>query len=424
MVPEAKAEAAERAARAPRRQPCASYLPRRAPGPEAFVAPGGLGALNGERPLLRDPALARVWERLAAGKRPTVEDGLVCLSTWDLPGLAQVADRVKSRLWGDQVFFVFNRQINPTNLCVVGCKFCEYARRPGEAGAYSLGLDEILERLSVPGIREVHITGGLHPRWKFERYVEIVREIRRAYPAVQIKAYTAVEIDFFSRTSGLPVEAVLERLVAAGVDALPGGGAEVFSERVRAELFPRKIPAARWLEIHRTAHRMGIPSNCTLLYGHIETYRERVEHLLALRRLEDEAPGFLAFVPLAFQPGNTGIRTRPCSAIEDLRTVATARILLDNVPHIKAYWVMLGEGTASVALAFGASDIDGTIVEEKIAHAARAASPLGLARQRMVQMITEAGKIPVERDALYNRVRIYAARGEHAEGRAVPAARG
>jgi aminodeoxyfutalosine synthase len=267
-------------------------------------------------------------------------------------------------------------------------------------------IEEILAKLSSE-LSEVHIVGGLHPQWKFEDYVAIVEAIHEAYPAIQIKAWTAVEIDWFARIAKMDVVDVLARMREAGVVALPGGGAEVFSERVRQATFKHKMGAERWLEIHGIAHRMGIPSNATLLYGHIETYEERIEHMLRLREAQDETPGFLSFIPLALQPGNTGLAERQASAIEDLRTVAASRLVLDNFPHVKSYWIMLGEETASMALHFGASDLDGTIGEERIAHYAQAKSAVGLAREKLVEMIRDAGKRPVERDALYNVVRVW-----------------
>jgi aminodeoxyfutalosine synthase len=386
------------------RRPLRSHMPAAPPEAGDFVHPDSVRALP---PLaFRDPALERIARMLEGGQRLGMEEGLAILGTGDLAGLGALADRTKTHLWGDQVFFVFNRQINPTNACVLDCKFCDYALRPSDPRAVSLTIEAILAKIS-PELREVHIVSGLHHEWRFEYYVDIVRQIRLAFPRIQIKAYTAVEIDFFSKIAKIPVEKVLETLIEAGLDALPGGGAEVFSERVRQELFRHKIGQQDWLAVHRTAHRMGLPTNCTLLYGHIETHEERVDHLLKLRALEDEAPGFLAFISLAFQPGTTGIVPRQVSAMEDLKTVAAARLLLDNIPHIKAYWVMLGEETASIALNFGADDMDGTIQEERIAHAALAGSPVGLARDRLCGLIREAGKLPVERDALYNVVRRY-----------------
>jgi aminodeoxyfutalosine synthase len=356
--------------------------------------------------VFHDRALAPIWDKVRSRERLGFEDGLAILKSWDLTAIGKMADFVKRSKSGDDVFFVMNRQINPTNLCVLDCVFCDFAARPGDAHAYEMTIDEILGKLS-PELSEVHIVGGLHPKWKFEQYLEIMDAIRATYPRIQIKAWTAVEIDWFARIAKLTVPEVLERLQKSGLRTLPGGGAEVFSERVREATFKHKMGADRWLEIHGIAHRMGIPSNATLLYGHIETYEERIAHMLRLRDAEDENPGFLSFIPLALQPGETGLAERQASAIEDLRTVAAARLVLDNFRHIKSYWIMLGEETASVALNFGASDLDGTIGEERIAHYAQAKSAVGLAREKLVEMIREAGKRPVERDALYNVVRAY-----------------
>jgi aminodeoxyfutalosine synthase len=358
------------------------------------------------RPLLTDPLLTRIADKMLGGERLNFDDGMAVLRTDDVPGAGLLADCVRTSKHGDYTYFVFNRQINPTNYCVLDCCFCDFAKRPKDPTGYELTVEQIVDH-AKDGVSEVHIVGGLHPKWKYDHYLEIVRAIRAEYPGVQIKAYTAVEIDFFTRLARKSVEAVFQDLLDAGLNSMPGGGAEVFSERVRTALFPQKIGAARWLEIHGIAHRMGIRTNSTLLYGHIETYAERVDHVLKLRALEDEAPGFFSFIPLAFQPGTTGIREKQAPPIEDLRTLAMSRLLFDNVPHVKAYWVMLGEETAAIGLNYGASDLDGTIGVEKIAHAALASSPLGLARDRMVDMIREAGRIPVERDALYNIVRVH-----------------
>jgi aminodeoxyfutalosine synthase len=354
----------------------------------------------------RDQGLAPIWDRLQAGQRISFEDGLTCLQTQDILGLGQMADYVKGRLWGDKAFFVFNRQINPTNICVLSCTFCDFAKKKGDEGAYEMGMEEILSKLH-PEMQEVHIVGGHHPDWPFERYEGIIRGIHEAFPTIRIKAWTASEIDYFCKRFRMTEEEVLTRMKDAGLVSMPGGGAEVFSDRVRKELFPGKNSAQRWLDIHRLAHGMGIRSNATLLYGHIETLEERLQHMILLRELQDEAPGFLAFIPLEYQVGDTNLVSRQASAVEDLRTIATSRIMLDNFPHIKAYWVMIGEETASIALNFGASDLDGTIGEERIAHAAKAASPVGLARERMLRLIRDAGKTPVERDALYNEIHVY-----------------
>ena len=353
-----------------------------------------------------DRDLIPLWEKVLDQERLSLEDGIRLFETSDLPAVGRMADHVKSQRDGDRVFFVLNRQLNPTNICVLSCSFCDFAKNKGDPDAYEMSMEEILAHVDHE-IKEVHMVGGHHPDWPFEKYEEIVRTIHESFPDVQIKAFTAAEIDYFYRRWKIPPEESLIRLKEAGLRSMPGGGAEVFSNRVHKLLFAGKSNADRWLEIHRTAHHMGIPSNATLLYGHIETYQERVEHMLRLRELQDETGGFLAFIPLEYQVGDTHLVPRQASAIDDLKTVAAARLLLDNFPHIKAYWVMISEQTASVALHFGANDLDGTIGRERIAHAAKASSPVGLARERMVQMIKDARKVPVERDALYNVVRVY-----------------
>lgn len=356
--------------------------------------------------LFQDQSLVPIWEKVRAQQRLNIDDGLTCLNTSDLTALGQMADHVKRNLWGDKVYFTFNRQINPTNICVLSCTFCDFAKKKGDADAYEMDMEEIYSKLD-PEMQEVHIVGGHHPDWPFERYEGIIRGIHDKFPNITIKAWTAAEIDYFCKRFKMSEEEVLGRMKDAGLVSMPGGGAEVFSNRVRKELFPGKNTAERWMEIHRLAHNMGIRSNATLLYGHIETLEERIQHMVLLRELQDEAPGFFAFIPLEYQVGNTKLVPQQASAIDDLKTIATSRLMLDNFPHIKAYWVMLGEETASISLNFGASDMDGTIGEERIAHAAKAASPVGLARNRMLRLIGDAGKIPVERDALYNEIHVY-----------------
>jgi aminodeoxyfutalosine synthase len=353
-----------------------------------------------------DRDLIPIWEKVLAEERLSLVDGIRLFETTDFPAVGRMADHVKSRRDSDRVFFVLNRHLNPTNICVLSCTFCDFAKKKGDPDAYEMSMEEILGHVD-PETREVHIVGGHHPDWPFEKYEEIVRTIHQHYPDVQIKAFTAAEIDYFHRRWKVTPEESLARLKEAGLRSMPGGGAEVFSSRVHRLLLPGKSDANRWAEIHHIAHNMGIRSNATLLYGHIETYEERVEHLIHLRELQDETGGFLAFIPLEYQVGDTHLVPRQASAIDDLKTVAAARLLLDNFPHIKAYWVMIGEETASVSLHFGASDLDGTIGRERIAHAAKAASPAGLARNRVVQLIRDAQKVPVERDALYNVVHVY-----------------
>ncbi|HEV8311137.1 MAG TPA: aminofutalosine synthase MqnE [Methylomirabilota bacterium] len=355
----------------------------------------------------RDPRLAEVWDKVRAGQRLGAADGLACLETADLLALGRMADRVKQKKSGDWVYFVINRYINPTNVCVLACSFCDFARRKGEAGAFEYSADEIVAMID-PDIREVHIVGGHHPDWPFDYYEKLVRAIRRERPLAQIKAFTAAEIDYFWRRWKIDPREALVRLKAAGLHSMPGGGAEVFSVRLQKALhYTGKAGADRWLEIHRIAHGLGIRSNATILYGHIETYAERIEHLLRLRALQDETAGFLTFIPLTYQVGDTKLVPRQASSVEELRMVATSRLMLDNFPHVEAYWVMMGEATASIALHFGADDVNGTLVEERIAHAAKAESPAGLAREQILRMIRDAGKVPVERDALYGVVQVF-----------------
>jgi aminodeoxyfutalosine synthase len=360
---------------------------------------------------IRDRKLIPVWEKVERGELLTLEDGMTLYATDDLIGLGAMAGAVQKEKSGDAVYFVVNQKIEPTNVCVLSCKFCDFAARKGDPRAYEMSVEEILAKLA-PGIREVHITGGMPPDWPWERYLEIVRAVHARVPEADIKAFTAVEIDFFHKKFRMPIEEVLRQLRSAGLRTMPGGGAEVFSERVRRLLFNQKIGAKSWLEIHRTAHRLGIPTNATLLYGHIETLEERVAHLIRLRELQADTGGFLTFIPLAFQPGHTGIKPAQqfTSAADDLKTIAVSRLMLDNFPHIKAYWVMLTEEVASIALNFGADDMEGTVGGEKIAHDAGAVSPLTLAKERIIRLINAAGKIPVERDAYYNPLHVYGGR--------------
>jgi len=358
-------------------------------------------------PRLRDPRLLPIWEKVAAGERLTREDGLLLFETDDLLGVGQMADFAKRRRVGDWVFFVINRYINPTNLCVLSCSFCDFARKKGEAGAFEHSIEDILGMIK-DGVREVHIVGGHHPDWPFEYYERLIGAIHAQHPDVQIKAFTAAEIDYFWRRWKIEPREALIRLKAAGLHSMPGGGAEIFSSRLQKELrYTGKADADRWCEIHGIAHSLGIRTNATMLYGHIETIAERVEHLLRLREQQDRSGGFLTFIPLAYQIGDTRLVPRQTPPTDDLRTIAASRLLLDNFPHVEAYWVMLGEATASVALHFGADDVNGTLEDERIAHAAKAESPAGLVREQIFRMIRDAGKIPVERDALYNVVKVW-----------------
>jgi aminodeoxyfutalosine synthase len=358
-------------------------------------------------PRFRDSRLLPIWDKVQAGERLTREDGLLLFETEDLHGLGRMADLVKSRRYGDQVFFVLNRYVNPTNVCVLSCSFCDFARKKGEAGAFENSIEDVLEMIK-PGTREAHIVGGHHPDWPFEYYERLIAAIHAARPETQIKAFTAAEVDYWWRRWKIePVDA-LTRLKQAGLHSMPGGGAEIFSPRLAKLLrYAGKADADRWCEIHGIAHSLGIRTNATMLYGHVETLAERVDHLLRLREQQDRSGGFLTFIPLSYQTGTTKLVPRQTPPTDDLRTIAASRLLLDNFPHIEAYWVMVGEATASVALHFGASDVNGTLEDEKIAHMALAASPAGLAQEQILRMVRDAGKIPVERDALYNVVRVW-----------------
>ena len=357
--------------------------------------------------ICRDKFLLEVFDKVEGGERIGFEEGLKVLKTDDIYTLGMIADYEKRNREEDRVYFVVNRHVNPSNICAISCKFCAYGKPKDAKGTYELTMDEILERLT-DGMREVHVVGGLHPDWPLEHYVEIVREIRTHFPHIHIKAYTAVEIDYFSQISGLSVEEVILKLKDAGLNTLPGGGAEIFGEETRRKICAPKTSSVRWLQIHRIAHSLGVPSNATILYGHIETPEDVVDHMERLRNLQDETGGFLAFIPVLFQPENTRMRyVKPFPGSYDLKVHALARLYLDNFPHIKAYWVTLGEKAAQITLHFGVDDADGTIVQEKIIHDAGAPSPLGLTRDFLTRLIKDAGYTPVERDALYNVVRVY-----------------
>ena len=354
----------------------------------------------------KDKKLNNICEKIQKGKRLDFQDGIYLFNTSDIHTLGKLADFKKRQVSGDKVYFVLNRHVNPTNICVLSCSFCDFAKKKGYEAAYEMTLDEILNNIDDE-MHEVHMVGGHHPTWKFEYYIEIVKSIREKHPDLHIKGFTAAEIDYFHRRWKIDPEESLSRLKEAGLTSMPGGGAEVFSPRVHKLLLPGKSKASRWQEIHKIAHKQGIKSNCTMLYGHIETIEERVDHFIQLRDLQDETNGFLAFIPLQYQTGTTQLTDSPATPIDDLKMISIARLMLDNVDHIKSYWVTIGEETASIGLNFGADDLDGTIVKENIMHAAKANSPGGLARDKMIYLIKEARKLPVERDALYNEVEIY-----------------
>lgn len=356
----------------------------------------------------RDTSLLPIWKKIQHAERLTLEDGLALYKSPDFLSIGKMAHVVQQQKSGDAVYFVLNQKIEHTNICVLSCKFCDFATKKGKPNAYEMTTEEILSKLT-PDINEVHVTGGMPADWPWERYLDIVRSITEKFPNTDVKAFTAVEIDFFHKKFRMPIDEVLRQLQAVGLRTMPGGGAEIFSERVRKLLFPQKIGAKGWFQVHKAAHKLGIPTNSTMLYGHIETLDERLTHMIKLREAQDETGGFLTFIPLAFQPGDTGIKPKNqfTSAIDDLKTIAISRLMLDNFPHIKAYWVMLTEEVAAMALNFGADDMDGTVGGEKIAHDAGAISPMTLAKDQLIRIIRDAGKIPVERDVFYNPLRVH-----------------
>jgi aminodeoxyfutalosine synthase len=350
--------------------------------------------------------------KVRASQRITPDEALFLFTSGDLLAVGELAALANERKNGRNVYFNVNRHINPTNVCVNRCAFCAFSRTAGEDGAYTMALSEICRRAHEAegeGATEVHIVGGLHPDLAFEFYEEALQAIRSTAPKLHIKAFTAVEIEYFSRISGLTIEQVLQRLMAAGLGSMPGGGAEILVEEVRNKICPEKISGARWLEIIRTAHLTGLKTNATMLYGHVETAADRVAHMEMLRNLQDETDGFQAFIPLAFQPENSALKLdiKGTSGVDDLKTLAIARIFLDNFDHIKAYWIMLGEKIAQVSLSFGVNDLDGTVVEEKISHDAGAQTPQSQTKDGIIRLIRKAGKVPVERDTLYNPIRSY-----------------
>lgn len=355
---------------------------------------------------------AEIKGKVEAGERLTREDALYLFHSDRIHEIGELAERVCRRINGNRVYFILNRHINPTNICVNRCRFCAFSRSKGEPDAYEMSIEEIIKNLkeakqSLGYLSEVHIVSGLHPDWEFDYYLEILRTIKREFPGIGIKAFTAVEVDYFSRKSGLSVEEVLTKLKEAGLDIMPGGGAEIFAAQTRNQICPEKISGQRWLEIVKTAHGLGIKTNATMLYGHVESYEDRVDHLFRLRELQDQTGGFLAFIPLSYQPENTEIKVPYPSGIDDLKTIAISRLVLDNIPHIKAYWIMLGEKLAQLALLFGADCLEGTVIEERIAHSAGARSKRGMAIKEIVHLIRETGKVPVERDSFYEIIKTY-----------------
>ena len=352
--------------------------------------------------------IKHIENKVDAAERLTAEEGLRLYETDNPHTLGRLANKVRERLNGNDAYYIVNRHINYTNVCVNACRFCAFSKKPGEPGGHTMGLEEVFERAAPAagdGSTELHIVGGVDPDLPLAYYVDMIAGLRERHPSVCIQALTAAEIAHLADASGMTDAEVLAKLKDAGLTALPGGGAEVFSTRVRQLVCPDKISGERWLSASRDAHRLGIPTNATMLYGHVETLEERIEHFVRLREAQDETGGFLCFIPLPFHPENTAMADlRRTSSIDDLKTFAMARLMLDNFPHIKAFWIMTGVKLAQIALAYGADDMNGTVVEERITHAAGAETPQQITVSEIRRLILEAGRTPVERDTLYNRI--------------------
>jgi len=355
---------------------------------------------------IQDKSLAGIAEKVMHGERLTLEDGVTLFNSNDLLTIGQLANVVNYHKNQDNVYFLQNLYINPTNVCEAHCKFCGFRRDEGDEGAYTMNTEELLHYVETrfhPGIREFHIVGGHNQHQPFEYYLNTLRTLRKAYPDVTLKSYTGAEIEFFSRISGLSIREVLQELMKAGLQSLTGGGAEILTERYRMKMSPEKASTDMYLQVHRTAHELGLKTHTTMLYGSIETLEERVIHMLRIRELQDDTNGFMVFIPLAVQPikATAGIKRRN-SAIDDLKTMAISRLMLDNFPHIKAYFINIGTQLTQLSLTMGISDAHGTLVEERISHAAGALTQQALTVDELVWLIKGAGKRALERDTFYN----------------------
>lgn len=356
-----------------------------------------------------DPRLKSIREKVEAGERLSMEDGLLMYQD-DIPvnDLGQLANLVRERINGNRAYYNINTHLNATNICVYRCVFCAFRSDLRSPKGYVMDEDAVLARGKEAvdnGCTEMHIVGGLHHKRDYDWYIGILRTLKGAYPQLHLKAWTAVEINWFEFLTKRSTESILKELVEAGLGSLPGGGAEIFHPEVRDQICEHKADSRNWIQIHRTAHQLGIHSNCTMLYGHVENAFHRIDHLIRLRELQDETGGFQTFIPLAFHPDNTGLdHIKKPSVMMDLRTMAISRLMLDNVPHMKAYWIMLGLSTAQTALSYGADDLDGTVRHELIYHDAGATTPELLSVEHIEDMIREAGRDPVERDTIYRQV--------------------
>ncbi len=348
-----------------------------------------------------------IEKKVQDGGRIGEEEAHFLFHTPNIHALGRMAEAVRRRWNENKVYYIVNRHINYSNVCIDSCKFCAFARKPGEDGGFEYSLDEMLVRAeqgAAEGATEFHIVGGLHPDLPYEYYLDLLKQLKIQFPAIHLKCFTAVEISHMARLFHRSIEQVLRDLIDAGLGSLPGGGAEMFAQRVRDIMCPGKLYVDEWLDVHRTAHALGLRSNATMLYGHVEKPEEIIDHLAHIRVLQDESGGLLTFIPLRFQSRNTRLEGVMCTGLKDLRVHAVSRVFLDNVPHIKAYWTMLGVKCAQVMLQFGADDFDGTVVDEKIVHMAGSSSPKLLKVSEIRRLIEEAGREPVERDTLFNPV--------------------
>lgn len=359
-------------------------------------------------PIFEDQRLKPILEKVQAGTRLSFDDGVTLYRSPDILAVGYMANMVRERLHGNVTYFNVNRHINPTDVCVASCRLCAFGKRVRDPKAYTMSLDEVWTRAAEgwsESITEFHIVGGLHPELTLDWYCEMLRGLKERFPEVHLKAFTMVEIAYLAQRSKITIRETIQRLIDAGVDSLPGGGAEIFSERVRRIICDHKIDGNQWLETARLAHKMGLKSNCTMLYGHLETAEDRVDHLVKLREVQDDTGGFVTFIPLAFHPDNTPLQhVSKTTGFMDIREIAVARLMLDNIPHIKAYWIMMTPAAAQIAQRFGANDIDGTVVEERIYHDAGATTTQGMRRGELLRLIREAGREPVERDTAYRPV--------------------
>jgi len=357
---------------------------------------------------IQDPSLLPLAGKLERGERLSFEDGLLLYASPDLTGIGAMAHAVRLSRHGRRTYFVASRRLSYTNVCYTRCQFCAFQAREGDPRAYVLSVEDVIRELEKPenhGVRELHMTAGHHPGLRIDYFERLFRAIKTRFPEIHLKVFTMAEIDFYAKNSRLSVEAFLDRCIAAGLESCPGGGAEIFDSEIRKQVCVGKQGAETWLEVAEICHGKGLPTNCTMLYGHIEEARHRVDHLLRLRELQDRTHGFLAYIPLAYQNEDNELsrahRIPPTTGTQDLREIAVARLLLDNIDHIKAYWVMITPGLAQIGLSYGADDLDGTIISEEIAHQAGAKTPSGLSRQEIRRLIQDAGFEAVERDNLY-----------------------